>query len=131
MNICNDNTSNDNVNVPCGGYVNSERLRHQTDKAIVLLESVLNTAEMINRAVKMLPRTQKHGRNIFTKTYNRRPMNKQKRALGFMHIGIAAALGTVRAISIASMPIPKYLPGTQTIPATPAIIYFDDNSNKV
>lgn len=77
------------------------------NKSASILESVIRTANAINEASKELPQTGKIGRNIFIKSYNRRPRNKQKRAAGMAKIIISAAIGVAQIHLIQSAPVPK------------------------
>lgn len=60
--------------------------------------------------INELPRTGKRNRNIFRKTYNRRPGNKQKRAFVMAKMGLSAVMGASQVHLITSQPIPKYYP---------------------
>jgi len=55
-----------------------------------------------------MPKTDKQGRNIFIKTYKRRPQNKKKRAAVMAKIAVATAVGAMNTMRIISQPIPKY-----------------------
>ena len=73
--------------------------------ANVIIDAALNTVNL----VKQFPKYGK--RNPFKKYYNRRPRNKQKRALLMAQLAINAKMADVQLNIIASQPIPKYSHG--------------------
>ena len=77
------------------------------EKRIAIIENVFATVEGITSALKDMPRTGKQGRNIFIKTYNRKPGNKRKRAIVVARTALAAAFGAMHALAIVSTPTPK------------------------
>jgi len=79
-------------------------------KAIAIAESVTETATGIVRELKKLPKG-KHKRNVFIKTYNRRPGNKRKRAIVMMNSSMSAMMGAMQVAMIMQTPIPKLKPG--------------------
>lgn len=77
-------------------------------KRLAIFESVVNTATAVSGFAKQLPNTGKR-RNIFVKSYNRRPNNKRKRALLLAQIAWSAHMGAVQIAIVASQPILKYV----------------------
>lgn len=71
------------------------------------MEAVTNTAASIQQAVKQLPASGKR-RNIFLKSYNRRPNGKAKRAKIYLDILHLTLMGKARLQMIAAQLIPKY-----------------------
>src|SRR5436190_11654809 len=78
-----------------------------SDKHFMLAQTLINTALSVIDFVKMLPKTGKHKRNIFIKTYNRRPMNKKKRAVIMAQIAMATATGAINVAITMQHPLPK------------------------
>ncbi len=72
-----------------------------------IVQAILDTATSVMLETKELPNTSKR-RNIFRKQYNRRPMNKQKRAKAVSLMVLSGVLGSVQIAKILSQPIPKY-----------------------
>jgi hypothetical protein len=81
------------------------------EKQLTLAYSVLKTAGSLVELVKKLPITGKVKRNVFIKSYNRRPMNKQKRRLVLSQMAFSAFMGAIDIASIQSKPIPKFKAG--------------------
>lgn len=81
-----------------------------------MAEVVINAAIHVVNSVREMPQTGKHKRNIFIKTYNRRPRNKQKRAMAFANIAIHMAISRQQLLRINSQPIAKYLEGENILP---------------
>lgn len=77
------------------------------DKRYAILNSVLNTASVLKTISAELPKTGKK-RNIFIKNYNRRPMNKQKRAKCLSNMAIVSCMGAAQISTIISQPVPKF-----------------------
>lgn len=76
-------------------------------KAIAIFNSVVTTAESITTALKHMPRTGKRNRNIFIKTYNRRPKNKFKRDGVLTSTQAVAIIGACQLCIIMSQPVRK------------------------
>lgn len=57
-------------------------------KALQIMNTVVNSAFDVIAIMEGYPNTGKH-RNIFRKTYNRRPRNKQKRIANTVRLGTA------------------------------------------
>lgn len=79
-------------------------------KHLAIAEAVLNTAQATLKIASQFPNTGKH-RNVFIKNYNRRPRNKQKRAVICAQMGLSAFMGAMQIATIQSQPIPKFKPG--------------------
>ena len=79
------------------------------NKQIAIVESMINSVAIISAQIKRIPKTDKRMRNIFVKSYNRRPMNKQKRANAIACITIQSAISAAQISTIISTPneIPK------------------------
>lgn len=77
------------------------------DKALSIYECMMNTAKAVANAGKLYPFTKKQ---IFP-AHNRRPRNKQKRALAAGMMGFTAYIGAYQALSIMQQPVPKYPKG--------------------
>lgn len=79
--------------------------QNRLSMANVVIDAALNTITLC----KQLPRNGK--RNPFNKSYNRRPRNKQRRALVMAQIAISARLARTQLEIISSQPLPKYPKG--------------------
>lgn len=84
--------------------------KHKKEKAFAITKTMVNLANTIVNITKTLPKDGK--RNPFTKSYNRRPRSKKKRALAFAQIAINTMLAQSQAHMIASQPIPKFKNGS-------------------
>ena len=80
-------------------------------KQAAIAEVVMNQAQVIINISKTLPNTSKR-RNIFKKTYDRRPNNKSKRALAFVQMAITSAMSAAQIGIIAGQRTPKFKSGT-------------------
>lgn len=80
------------------------------EKQLAIIEAVMHTANMVIDQVKKLPKG-KHRKNVFIKSYNRRPGNKRKRARIISGIAMSQYMGAAQIIRIASTPTPKYKSG--------------------
>lgn len=81
------------------------------EKKKVIAETILNSAEILVAQAKRLPNTSKHRRNIFTKSYNRRPQNKQKRLVIMAQMCIDASITSVEILRMTQTPATKFLNG--------------------
>lgn len=81
--------------------------RIKIEKSLAIAARAMSAAETITDVLKGMPKTGKQGRNIFIKTYNRRPGNKRKRALILARAGIHSMFASLEIARIISMPIPK------------------------
>lgn len=80
-------------------------------KQLEIAQQVMNTATVITDLAKQLPKTGKR-RNIFIKTYNRRPQNKKKRGAIIAQMALTSVMGAMQVARIASQPIPKFAKGS-------------------
>lgn len=76
-------------------------------KRLEVLLTVIDAADSICKQLKQLPRTGKKRRNIFIKSYNRRPNNKRKRAAGYMGIMMTSIISAMQVKQILQQPIRK------------------------
>lgn len=76
-------------------------------KRLRVFNTVANTSFQVIAIMKGYPRTGKRNRNILRKTYNRRPMNKRKRAMCTVNLGLATLMGVFQIAKEVSQPIPK------------------------
>lgn len=67
---------------------------------------VKNTAEAVAKHLKDMPKTGKR-RNIFIKTYNRRPQSRKKANNVLALVSMTQMMGAAQLMSIMSQPIPK------------------------
>lgn len=74
-----------------------------------IINTVVDSASHTINLVKQLPKDGKH--NPFIKKYNRRPGNKQKRALVMAQMVIAARMAEAQVKMIQASPIPKFKHG--------------------
>lgn len=77
-----------------------------------MFEVTAHTAWNINKVLKDMPRTGKKRRNIFIKSYKRRPQNKKKRALVLARVAMTTFFGSMQMLTVMQTPIPKYKKGT-------------------
>ena len=80
------------------------------DKKVAIIENIVHAASKNIELLKELPKTGKM-RNIFIKSYNRRPQSKKKRGLVLMKIATNSYFSAIRQAVIISQPIPKYKKG--------------------
>lgn len=85
-------------------FIDRDKLEKQ--KAIAI--SILQNAQTVISAIKEMPKTGKRGRNIFIKTYNRRPDNKRKRRKIIARVAISTAISAMQIRAIASTPRRRY-----------------------
>lgn len=87
-------------------------------RRLELAQSLINSAEYMAKVCKEFPRNGK--RNPFVKTYNRRPMNKEKRVRGMIKLSMGAMRGATDLANIISQPLPKFPVGsTLRLPVPP------------
>lgn len=84
-------------------------MNNTIDKRWAIIDAIINAALAVTEQVRQLPNTGKRNRNIFRKAYNRRPMNKQKRAVCFANLAVTSVFGAVQIARIVATPIPKYI----------------------
>lgn len=77
--------------------------------------TVSELARHISGIMAEMPKTGKAGRNIFIKSYNRRPRNKQKRNKIIVQAAIRSAIGASQIAVIQSQPTPRFPSGTPAI----------------
>lgn len=85
---------------------------YKTQRAIEIAETATHTASSIAKSLRQLPKTGKR-RNIFSKTYNRRPMKKIKTAAVMLNTAFAAFMGAAQISRIIETPIPKFPQGAR------------------
>lgn len=83
------------------------------EKKLAMFEVVSHTANGITTIFKTMPRTGKKRRNIFVKSYNRRPQNKKKRALIMAQAAMTAVLGAMQLHAVMVRPIQRYQKGIE------------------
>lgn len=82
------------------------------EKAKAIAASVMATASAITGIARKLPKTNKANRNIFIKTYNRRPGNKITRKMLYAQIALTLYMSRAQIQAVISQPIPKYPRGS-------------------
>lgn len=82
------------------------------EKKMLMVEHVNNTALGMADILKSMPNTGKH-RNVFIKSYNRRPRTKQRRNLGMIKLQMYVVSRAIGLAIIIQQPIPKYATGTK------------------
>lgn len=87
---------------------------YKAKKALALAETIIAGAEFISGQIQQLPKS-KHRRNIFLKSYHRRPMAKKRTARIMANIAIGSAITATQAEIITSQPIPRFKKGTPII----------------
>jgi hypothetical protein len=81
------------------------------NKQLEIFQNTIHTANNVSDALKQMPKTGKRGRNIFLKSYNRRPMNKKKRAQAMFNVAWHVYFGAIQNAIIISTPMLKYPKG--------------------
>lgn len=76
-------------------------------KKIALINTFSNAGLSIASTAKAIPVTRKSKRNIFLKTYQRRPLNKQKRTQSFTQMMMMSVMAAAQARIIISQPSVK------------------------
>lgn len=76
-------------------------------KRLEILLTVIDAADSICKQLKQIPRTDKKRRNIFIKSYNRRPNNKRKRAASYIGIMMTSIISATQVKQILQQPIRK------------------------
>ncbi len=79
-------------------------------KRIEIAQAVMHGATSVADYAKQLPKGEHH-KNVFVKTYNRRPMNKGKRAKAMMGMAMSCAISAMRVATIMQQPIPRFIKG--------------------
>lgn len=92
----------------------------QNSKQAKVLTTVLNTCSSVVNAMNSMPDTSKK-RNIFIKSYNRRPQNKKKRRMAIFEVAMSSYIGATQIAITASQPIPK----SPNIPASGMAVVGD------
>lgn len=87
-------------------HIEIEKLTGAFAKHLRIMGEVVWAAQKIAKLFKTLPKG-KHG-NIFIKSYNRRPRNKQKRAIVIMQSTVQSAMTAAQVATIASQPLPSF-----------------------
>jgi len=80
-------------------------------KIAALFENTVELAKAISSMMRQLPKV-KARRNVFIKTYHRRPMNKGKKAKVMCQIDTQVVYTSIQNRMILSQPIPKFAKGT-------------------
>lgn len=83
----------------------------KSEKAVRVLNVITGAAANNLKLLKLLPKSGKI--NPFIKTYNRRPRNKQKRALVFAQLAMQNAMSAMSIAMILQTPNPKYARDSQ------------------
>lgn len=83
----------------------------QSEKAVRVLNVIVGAADNNIKLLKLLPKSGK--RNPFIKTYNRRPKNKQKRALIFTQLVMQNVFAAMSIAMIQQTPTPNYARGSR------------------
>jgi len=90
-----------------------EKQDHKLNKSIAIINAIKEAADTITRHAKDLPKDKFH-KNVFIKSYNRRPRNQQKRARAINGMAIAKAKGISQIRIITTQPLPKFKGGGVT-----------------
>lgn len=81
------------------------------EKSAAIAQTVIETAGIVTNQLKNLP-VPKRKRNVFVKSYSRRPMNRNKTASTILQISCTLQMSAFHMAIIQATPIPKYKPGT-------------------
>lgn len=97
--------------------------QQRMERSLAIAEAITSTARVISQHALNLPRTGKK-RNVFIKSYNRRPNNKKRSAIIVAKMIATTYFGALDILKIQSMPIPKFKNGAPIIQDhdNPAII---------
>lgn len=83
------------------------------NKELSIASTVVDSAHRTIELLKQIPKTGKAGRNIFIKSYNRRPQNKKKTRLLMFKVALNTFMTANQILIIQATPMPRYPNGTQ------------------
>lgn len=86
-------------------------MKSNFQKSAAIAQTIIETADIITHQLKNLP-VPKRKKNVFVKSYSRRPMNRNKTAHTLLGISCTLQVSAFHMAIIQSTPIPKYKPGT-------------------
>lgn len=86
-------------------------IQFKKEKAFAMADAVIGAATEIASISKLLPKS-KLRKNVFLKSYNRRPGNKKKTAIALAKVYMAARLTRLQLLQIISQPNPRFNPGS-------------------
>lgn len=86
-----------------------------SSKESQIIECAAGTTNTLIGYAKQIPNTGKRDRNIFIKSYNRRPGNKMKALKATLAMVSTTFMGAIQLAMIAAQPLPKYKQGAPEI----------------